>query len=148
METVTVSSKFRVVIPRVIREKMGLKPGHKLQAVAYNNRIELIPVRPIREMRGFLKGITTDLKREADRGLTMDLTYFSPKTEKRGSGIEGRGLFAKEAISEGEIIVVKGGYVMTRAQRDHVEEHLGPAEIQITEELFIGPPPQMSARAA
>ncbi len=69
----------------------------------------------------------------------MDLTYFSPKSEKRGSGIEGRGLFAKEPISSGEIVVVKGGYIMTRAQRDKVEGQLGPAEIQVTEELFIGP---------
>lgn len=69
----------------------------------------------------------------------MDLTYFSPKTEKRGSDIGGRGLFAKEPISWGEIVVVKGGYVMTRAQRDKVEGQLGHAEIQVTEELFIGP---------
>ena len=41
----------------------------------------------------------------------MNLTYFSPKTEKRGSNIEGRGLFAKEMISKGEIVVVKGGYI-------------------------------------
>ena len=69
----------------------------------------------------------------------MDLTYFSPKTEKRVSGIEGRGLFAREAISKGEVVVVKGGYVMTREQRDEVGRRLGPAEIQITEALFIGP---------
>ena len=69
----------------------------------------------------------------------MDLTYFSPKTQKRASGIDGRGLFAREAISEGEIVVVKGGYVMTREQRDKVERHLGPSEIQVTEDLFIGP---------
>ena len=69
----------------------------------------------------------------------MNLTYFSPKVEKRASDIEGRGLYAKESISEGEILVVKGGYVMTRDQRDVVEERLGPAEIQITEDLYIGP---------
>lgn len=68
----------------------------------------------------------------------MDLTYFSPKTEKRGSGIEGRGLFARAPISKGEIVVVKGGYVMTTAERDKVEKRLGPAEIQVTEGLFIG----------
>ena len=72
----------------------------------------------------------------------MHLTYFSPKTEKRGSDIEGRGLFAKEAIPRGEVVVVKGGHVMTTAQRDEVEERLGPAEIQVTEELFIGPATQ------
>ena len=72
----------------------------------------------------------------------MNLTYLSPKTEKRGSDIEGRGLFAKDRISKGEIVVVKGGVVMTRAQRDKVEERLGPAEIQVTEDLFIGPTAQ------
>ncbi len=72
----------------------------------------------------------------------MDLTYFSPKTEKRRSNIEGRGLFARESISKDEIVVVKGGYVMTRAQRDVVERHLGPAEIQVTEDLFVGPATQ------
>jgi len=72
----------------------------------------------------------------------MNLTYFSPKTKKHGSGIEGRGLFAKEPISKGEIVVVKGGYVMTKAQRDKVEKQLGPTEIQITKDLFIGPATQ------
>ena len=67
METVTISSKFQVVIPRAIRRDMGLKPGQKLQVIAYDNRIELIPVRPIRQMRGFLKGIDTSVEREADR---------------------------------------------------------------------------------
>ncbi len=69
----------------------------------------------------------------------MNLTYFSPKTEKRGSHVEGRGLFASESISKGDIVVVKGGYVMTKAQRDEVERRLGPAEIQVTDDLFIGP---------
>ena len=72
----------------------------------------------------------------------MDLTYFSSKTEKRGSDIAGRGLFAKEPISEGEIVVVKGGYVMTRAQRDEVGRSLGPSEIQVAEGLFLGPTTQ------
>ena len=72
----------------------------------------------------------------------MDLTCFSPKAEKRGSEIEGRGLFAKEPISEGEIVVVKGGYVMSRAQRDEVGRRLGPSEIQVTEDLFLGPTTQ------
>ena len=43
----------------------------------------------------------------------FDLTYFSPKVEKRLSGIEGRGLFAREAIAAGEVVVVKGGYILT-----------------------------------
>jgi hypothetical protein len=69
----------------------------------------------------------------------FDLSCFSPKVEKRTSTIDGRGLFAKQAIKMGEIVVVKGGYVLTRAQRDQIGRQLGPADIQITEDLFIGP---------
>ena len=69
----------------------------------------------------------------------MKLTYFSPKAEKRGSDIDGRGLFANKPISRGDIVVIKGGYVMTKAQRDKVGEELGPSEIQVTEDLFFGP---------
>lgn len=67
MGTVTISPKFQVVIPRLIREKLSLSPGQKIQAIAYGNRIELIPLRPIKDMRGFLKGIDTQVEREADR---------------------------------------------------------------------------------
>lgn len=67
METVTISPKFQVVIPKLIRETLGLTPGQKVQAIVYGDRIELIPVRSIREMRGFLKGIATTVDREADR---------------------------------------------------------------------------------
>lgn len=67
MRTVTVSPKFQVVIPKEIREKLGLSPGQKIQAIVYRNRIELIPVRPVSEMRGFLKGIDTRVGREPDR---------------------------------------------------------------------------------
>ena len=69
----------------------------------------------------------------------FNLTYFSPKIEKRKSAIDGPGLFAREGISSGEVVVVKGGYVLTRAQRDQVSILLGPSEIQITNDLFIGP---------
>jgi len=67
METVTVSRKFQFVIPKEIRESLKLAPGQKIQALLYENRIELIPVRPIKKMRGFLKGIDTTIKRETDR---------------------------------------------------------------------------------
>ena len=67
METVTVSPKFQVVIPKEIRESLKLAPGQKIQALLYENRIELIPVRPIKKMRGFLKGIDTTINRETDR---------------------------------------------------------------------------------
>ncbi len=67
MESVRLSSKYQVVIPRKIRESMGLQPGQKVHVLPYENRIELIPVRPIAKMRGFLKGIDTSVPREADR---------------------------------------------------------------------------------
>ncbi len=67
MYTVTVSPKFQVVIPKAIRKSLGLQPGQKVQAILYDNRIELIPIKPMTEMRGFLKGINTTIEREADR---------------------------------------------------------------------------------
>lgn len=67
METVTISPKFQVVIPRRIREALGLKPGQKVQVVQYGQRVEYVPVLPLRKARGFLRGIDTDVPREADR---------------------------------------------------------------------------------
>jgi hypothetical protein len=76
---------------------------------------------------------------KSGEAIMPDLTYFSPKSEKRSSPIDGRGLFAKAAIAKDEVVVVKGGYVLTREQRDRIGKELGPSEIQITEDLFIGP---------
>jgi len=67
MQSVTVSPKYQVVIPKNIREALKLKPGQKMQIVEYAGRIELIPERDIKELRGFLKGINTEFKREEDR---------------------------------------------------------------------------------
>ncbi len=67
MSVVTVSPKFQVVIPREIREALGLAPGQKVQVLQYQNRVEFIPVRPMRALRGFLKGIDTTVPREGDR---------------------------------------------------------------------------------
>ena len=67
METVTISPKFQVVIPKAIRERLELAPGQKVQAIIDENRIVLIPVRPVEEMRGFLRGIDTTVEREPDR---------------------------------------------------------------------------------
>jgi len=67
MDTVTVSTKYQVVIPREIRASLGIKPGTKFQVLRYDNRIEMIPVKPMREMRGFLRGIDTRIDREKDR---------------------------------------------------------------------------------
>jgi AbrB family looped-hinge helix DNA binding protein len=67
METVRVSPKYQVVIPRAIRDSLGIRPGQKVQVIRYEGRIELIPLRPIQETRGFLRGIDTTVEREADR---------------------------------------------------------------------------------
>jgi AbrB family looped-hinge helix DNA binding protein len=68
MAAVKVSPKFQVVIPKEVRQKLGLSPGQRIQVVVYGDRIELIPVRPVERMRGFLKGIDTRVPREEDRG--------------------------------------------------------------------------------
>ena len=67
MNTVTISPKYQVVIPKAIREELGLEPGQRVEAIAYEGRIELIPVRPARTMRGFVKGIDTNVERDAER---------------------------------------------------------------------------------
>jgi AbrB family looped-hinge helix DNA binding protein len=67
MEAVKISPKYQVVIPKKVREALNLTPGQKIQMVAFENRIEMIPVRKISEMKGFLKGIDTTVEREPDR---------------------------------------------------------------------------------
>ncbi|WP_116807903.1 AbrB/MazE/SpoVT family DNA-binding domain-containing protein [Steroidobacter cummioxidans] len=64
MTTVTVSPRFQVVIPQVIRDALGIKPGQRIQALQYQDRIELIPLRPMRKARGMLEGIDTSVKRD------------------------------------------------------------------------------------
>lgn len=67
MVTVTVSSKYQVVIPVAIRDKLNIRVGQKIQLIPYQNRIEFVPIQDIRKMRGFLKGIDTEVPREEDR---------------------------------------------------------------------------------
>ena len=67
MTTVTVSPKYQVVIPKEVRESMGIFSGQKIQVLTYHNRIELIPIRPMKKMKGFLKGIDTEVSRDKDR---------------------------------------------------------------------------------
>ena len=67
METVTVSPKYQVVIPSAIRRSLDIRPGQKVQMIRYGDRVELILLRPVQEMRGFLRGIDTTVKREPDR---------------------------------------------------------------------------------
>ena len=67
MQSVTVSPKYQIVIPKTVREALNLRPGQKMQVIEYAGRIELIPERDIKELRGFLKGIHTEFKREDER---------------------------------------------------------------------------------
>lgn len=69
METVTISPKFQVVIPKSIRERLGLVPGQKVQAIAVGDRIEFLPVRPASELRGVLRGLDTHVLREESERL-------------------------------------------------------------------------------
>lgn len=66
MESVTVSTKFQVVIPQKVRQMLHIKSGQKMQVIAYNNRVVMIPVRPIQEARGSLKGMDTTIDRDED----------------------------------------------------------------------------------
>jgi len=66
MDAVTVSPKYQVVIPRAVRERARLRPGARLQVISFDDRIELIPLRPMRSMRGFLKGLDARFLRNAE----------------------------------------------------------------------------------
>ncbi|HEY0036584.1 MAG TPA: AbrB/MazE/SpoVT family DNA-binding domain-containing protein [Longimicrobium sp.] len=67
METATISATFQVAIPESMRERLNLRPGQQVHLIPYENRIEFIPLRPIEEMRGFLRGMSTDFERDEDR---------------------------------------------------------------------------------
>lgn len=67
MEAVCISPKYQIVIPKSVRSLLKLIPGQKVQVLAYDNRVEIIPEHAISSMRGFLKGIETDVERDGDR---------------------------------------------------------------------------------
>jgi AbrB family looped-hinge helix DNA binding protein len=67
MRTITISSKYQVVIPKDIRDSIGLKAGEKLEVITYGSRIELVPVQSIKRLKGKFKGINTTIAREEDR---------------------------------------------------------------------------------
>ncbi len=67
MDTARVSRKFQVVISLRTRRLLGIKPGQVVQVIPYENRIEMIPVKPVKEYRGFLKGVNTTVARESHR---------------------------------------------------------------------------------
>jgi len=67
MTVVTLSSRYQVVIPKDVRERLGLRPGQLLTAIPYQGRVELIPLDPIEELEGFLEGIDPTVERDEDR---------------------------------------------------------------------------------
>lgn len=67
MTAVTISPKFQVVIPKLIRENLDLRPGQQVEVIEYDGRVEYVPVRDLESMRGFLAGIDTSVPREDDR---------------------------------------------------------------------------------
>ena len=66
MEAVTISPKYQVVIPKAIRRQLRLVPGQKVQVIAYGDRIEFIPAKPARELRGMLRGLDTTFERDRE----------------------------------------------------------------------------------
>lgn len=66
-DTVTLSPKYQIVIPRRIRDTLGLRPGERFHVMNYEGRVELVRVKRMREMRGFLRGMDTHIERDGDR---------------------------------------------------------------------------------
>jgi len=67
VSTVTVSTKYQVVIPKKFREILKIRPGQKIQILQYEGRLEFIPLRPMKKLRGSLRGIDTAVERDVDR---------------------------------------------------------------------------------
>jgi AbrB family looped-hinge helix DNA binding protein len=67
MSVVTVSSKYQIVIPKEVRESLGIRPGQKLRVFRFGDLVTVVPVRPIRSIKGKLPGIDTDVPRDPDR---------------------------------------------------------------------------------
>ena len=69
MDTVKLSPKYQVMIPKSVREALQLQPGQEVAVMRYRGRIELVPMTPVSEMRGMLRGIESNVGKEADREL-------------------------------------------------------------------------------
>ena len=67
MNLVTLSNEYQLTIPKEIRETIGLEPGTSFEVISYNNRLELIPINPMKKLKGKFKGINTDITRDDDR---------------------------------------------------------------------------------
>ena len=67
MNTVTLSNEYQLTFPKEVRETAGLKAGTSFEVISYNNRIELIPIKPLNKLKGIFKGIDTNIIRDDDR---------------------------------------------------------------------------------
>lgn len=67
MTTVTVSPKYQVVIPSALRRELDIRPGQKIEVIAYEGRLEFVPIKDMRSMQGFLPGLDTNVPRDNDR---------------------------------------------------------------------------------
>lgn len=65
--TATLSNEFTLSIPKVLREKNKMQPGQKFQIVMLEDKIEFIPIKDVKSLRGLLSGMNTDFERESDR---------------------------------------------------------------------------------
>ena len=68
MDTVTLSSKYRLVLPRAARERLGAQPGMKFTVLSKGDVVILVPERPVRRYRGIVKGVRgRDVREKRDR---------------------------------------------------------------------------------
>ena len=68
MQTVTLSTKYQLVIPRDLRQRLELEPGMRLTVLEKGGILYLVPERPIEDMRGIAKGATRKgLREKTDR---------------------------------------------------------------------------------
>jgi AbrB family looped-hinge helix DNA binding protein len=67
MTAVTVSPRYQIVIPEDVRESIGIKSGQKIQLLVFRNRIVLIPMQPIKKLRGILQGVDVPFQRDENR---------------------------------------------------------------------------------
>ncbi len=68
MESVKVSRKYQVVIPEKLRREAGIKPGDRMVAIVKNGILQYVPVRPLRETKGMIRGLDTkQLRDERER---------------------------------------------------------------------------------
>jgi len=67
MNIITLSNEYQLIIPKEISKSIGLEAGTSFEVLSYNNRIELIPIKPMKKLKGMFKGIDTNIIRDDDR---------------------------------------------------------------------------------